>query len=60
MAHPDTVELLKRLAALSGWTIPDDRLEAMAAVYESIAEDTRLLRQADLQAFIPSTVFDPK
>jgi hypothetical protein len=51
-------ETLKRLAEASGRAVSDDQLPEIAAAYRGIAEDTRLLRAADLSAAVPATVFE--
>jgi hypothetical protein len=49
MTDPETIEMLPQLAAASGWSIPEARIHSIAAVYEAISQDTRLLRETDLK-----------
>jgi hypothetical protein len=52
------IELLKKLAEASGWTIPDERIAEMAANYDAVAKDTRAVREADIRSAVPATVFE--
>jgi hypothetical protein len=56
MATLETIETVKKLAEVTGWSIDESRVEAIAAVYEAVMEDTRLLRVTDLKDSIPSTI----
>jgi hypothetical protein len=50
-------EMLRKLGEASGWTIPDDRLLEIAAIYKGTAEDTRPLRELDLGETVPTTIY---
>ncbi len=50
-------EMLKKLAEASGWTIPEERLAEIAAVYKGTADDTRPVREFNVAEFVPPSVF---
>ena len=51
-------EAVKRLAELSGWTIAEERLQEIGAIYRGIYDDTRLLRATDFGKSVPASVFE--
>ena len=50
-------ELLKKLAEASGWTISDERMAEIAAIYKGTADDTRPVRDFDVTGILPATIF---
>ena len=51
-------DLLQKLAEASGWTIPEERLAEIASIYEATTNDTRVVREFDITAALPATVFE--
>lgn len=56
-SEPDS-ETLKKLAEVAGWTIPEARMQEIAALYKPIFDDTRVLRKLNLGDSVPATVFE--
>ena len=50
-------ELLKRLAEVSGWSIPEDRMREIASIYAGTMDDTRPLRDLDLGFTVPAILY---
>ena len=50
-------EMLKKLAEASGWTIPEERLQEIAAIYKGTMDDTEPLRKIDLGTSVPTNIF---
>ena len=51
-------EMLKGLAEASGWIIPDERFQEIAAIYKATAQDTRIVREMDVTNAAPAIVFE--
>jgi hypothetical protein len=50
-------EELKKLAEASGWTIPEERLQEIAAIYKGTMDDTAPLREMDPGTAVPTNIF---
>ena len=50
-------EMLKKLAEASNWTIPEERLQEIAAIYKGTADDTQPLRDLDPGNAVPTNIF---
>ncbi len=50
-------EMLEKLAEASGWTIPEERMAEIAAIYKGTADDTRPVREFDVTGVVPASVF---
>lgn len=50
-------EMLKKLAEASGWTIPEERMAEIAAIYNGTSNDTRPVREFDVTGVLPANVF---
>ena len=50
-------ELLKKLAEVSGWIVPEEKEREIAAIYAGTMEDTRPLRDLDLGFTAPAILY---
>jgi hypothetical protein len=50
-------DMLEKLAECSGWSITEDRVSEIAALYNGTMQDTRALRELDLGATVPAIVY---
>ena len=50
-------EMLKKLSEASGWVIPEERFDEIAALYKGTADDTRAVREFDVTGVVPAMVF---
>ena len=51
-------EMLKGLAEASGWIVPDERFQEIAAIYKGTADDTQVMRQLDVTNTLPAIIFE--
>ena len=50
-------EMLKKLAEASNWTISEDRLQEISAIYKGTADDTKPVRDLDISDALPTNIF---
>jgi hypothetical protein len=49
-------ETIRKLAEASGWSIPEERFDEIAAMFEAAMADTQPVREIDLQGALPSNL----
>jgi len=49
-------EVIRKLAEASGWSIPEERFEEIATMFEAAMEDTKPVRELDLKDSLPSNL----